>query len=44
MVLSSLTNPFKLSSSDFLARMLESDKAENLGSLFEEAGVAGFTI
>ena len=41
MVLSSFTNPFKFSSKAFLARMLESDKAENFASLpggFETAG------
>jgi hypothetical protein len=44
LVLSSLTNPFRLSSNDFLARILESDKAENLASLFEEVGISGFGI
>jgi hypothetical protein len=43
-VLSSLTNPFKFSSRDFLARILESDKAENLASLFGVFETVGFTI
>ncbi|PZX92724.1 hypothetical protein DOS84_14820 [Flavobacterium aquariorum] len=44
LVLSSFINPFRLSSNDFLARILESDKAENLTSLFEGVETAGFGI
>jgi hypothetical protein len=41
MVLSSFfTNPFKFSSKAFLARILESDNAENFGSLLEVVFVA----
>ncbi|MGQ7947716.1 hypothetical protein [Flavobacterium sp. WC2509] len=43
-LLSSFTNPFKFSSKAFLARMLERDKAENLGSLLGGFENAGFTI
>ncbi|HEU4791769.1 MAG TPA: hypothetical protein VFS71_18940 [Flavobacterium sp.] len=43
-VLSSLTNPFRFSSKVFLARILESDKAENLASLLELFVVSGFVI
>jgi hypothetical protein len=36
----SFTNPFRLCSKAFFARMLESDNAETLGSLFNGFGVA----
>jgi hypothetical protein len=42
MALSCLTKPFRFSSKDFLARILESDKAENFGSLLIGAVTAGF--
>ena len=42
--MSSLTNPFKFSSKAFLARILESDKAENLASLLGEAETTGFGV
>ncbi|HSD05664.1 hypothetical protein [Flavobacterium sp.] len=41
-LLSSFTKPFKLSSKFFLARILESDKAENLVSFPGVVGVTGF--
>ena len=43
-MLSSFTNPFKFSSKAFLARILESDKAENLASLLEGAETGGFGV
>jgi hypothetical protein len=43
-VLSSFfTNPFKFSSKAFLARILESDKAENFGSLLVVVEITGFS-
>jgi len=39
-LLSVLTNPFKFSSKVFLARILESDKAENLVSLLVKLDVS----
>lgn len=40
--MSSFTNPFKFSSKAFLARILESDKAENFVSLLAGVETAGF--
>nr|WP_315154177.1 hypothetical protein [uncultured Flavobacterium sp.] len=42
--MSSLTNPFKFSSKAFLARILESDNAENLVSLLGGAETTGFGV
>jgi hypothetical protein len=41
---SSFTNPFKFSSKAFLARILESDKAENLASLLGATETVGFGV
>ncbi|OOG77560.1 hypothetical protein B0E44_02490 [Flavobacterium sp. A45] len=42
--MSSFTKPFKFSSKAFLARMLESDKAENFASLLKGFDTDGFGV